>query len=112
MPASGSFSHTPLRGAGFGRRSWSAPSSFLRELPAEHVEELRTGLAGTPDVEDARSVDCPFEVGDAVRHPRFGEGTVVEVHAEGGDPRLVVTFADGRTRHLILAYARLEPVSD
>jgi DNA helicase-2/ATP-dependent DNA helicase PcrA len=95
----------------FGRRSWSAPSSFLRELPEEHFEERRVGAEADGTAEGAAAPDCPFEVGDAVRHPRFGEGTVIEVHAAGGDPRLEVAFEDGRTRHLILAYARLEPAS-
>ncbi|MDP2481386.1 MAG: UvrD-helicase domain-containing protein [Candidatus Palauibacterales bacterium] len=95
----------------FGRRSWSAPSAFLRELPAEHVEETRAELAGSGDAAESGAPPCPFEVGDAVRHPRFGEGTVVEVHVASGDPRLAVAFEDGRTRHLILAYARLEPAS-
>jgi DNA helicase-2/ATP-dependent DNA helicase PcrA len=95
----------------FGRRSYAAPSPFLRELPAEHAEEVRAesrlvGAAGSTD-----GPCCLFEVGDAVRHPRFGEGEVVEVHAAAGDPRVVVAFQDGRTRHLILAYARLVPAS-
>jgi DNA helicase II / ATP-dependent DNA helicase PcrA len=95
----------------FGHRRWTAPSSFLHELPEGHVEERRVGPDALAATDSAGVSHCPFEVGDVVRHPRFGEGTVVEVHAAGGDPRLAVTFGDGRTRHLVLAYARLEPVS-
>jgi len=90
----------------WGRRSWSAPSSFLRELPEEHVEELRAG-----DRAEQGGRGPSWSAGDAVRHPRFGAGTVLEVAGSARDPRIVVAFEDGRTRRLIARYADLEAAS-
>jgi len=93
----------------YGRRSWAAPSSFLRELPEEHVQEASaTARSDGGAVGD----DGPgrWSEGDAVRHPRFGRGTVVDVAGSPRDPRLAVAFEDGRTRRLIARYAGLEPV--
>ena len=41
----------------------------------------------------------PYQVGQRLRHPQFGEGLVVEVHADRGREVLEVVF-DGQLRRL------------
>lgn len=48
-----------------------------------------------------------FRVGDTVRHPQFGVGTINEI-TPGADPRARVAFRSVGIKTLVLAYARLE----
>ncbi|MFW6192940.1 MAG: ATP-dependent helicase [Gemmatimonadota bacterium] len=89
----------------FGRSSYSVPSSFLDELPEERVEEVRA--SGAPRSSDVWQVLGP---GDRVRHPRFGEGEVVELDWGDEPPRIVVDFEDGVRKRLAASYANLTPV--
>ncbi len=89
----------------FGRRSYSAPSRFLDELPEDHVEEIRAGPSRT-------GADQGLAPGDRVEHPRFGGGEVVErTGGDGGDgdPRIVVDFDDEGRKRLSARYANLTP---
>jgi DNA helicase-2/ATP-dependent DNA helicase PcrA len=47
-----------------------------------------------------------FALGQRVRHPQFGPGTIEAVFA-GAEPRVKVKFAQAGTKTLVLAYARL-----
>jgi DNA helicase-2/ATP-dependent DNA helicase PcrA len=89
----------------FGRSTYSVPSSLLDELPEERVEEVRA--SGAPRSSDVWQVLGP---GDRVRHPRFGEGQVVELDWDDDPPRIVVDFEDGVRKRLAAKYANLTPV--
>lgn len=58
--------------------------------------------AETPKQED---VHCDFTVGQKVKHPKFGEGTVKAIEGE----RITVTFAEG-DKLLALRLAKLEAI--
>lgn len=117
----------------FDRPGFSAtsPSCFLAEIPAELVETVRgsfgrysPGLpfdeAAQPDYDEAppprssrASTLAAREdslVGQRVRHPTFGIGTVVSIEDDGEDRRFVVSFPSHGTRKLIERYAKLERV--
>ena len=50
-----------------------------------------------------------MEVGQKVRHDRFGDGIVVSCTAVGYDYQVTVAFkADGGVRNLLLGYANLQ----
>ncbi len=106
----------------------SMPSRFLDELPDEHITRKNEGgtrqhglrsteslfaagpLNATPGLSSPRRTPAPrpaatapaFSLGQQVRHPRFGEGTViavdrhhVEVVFEGvGTKRLLSSFIE------------------
>ncbi|UCE30959.1 MAG: ATP-binding domain-containing protein, partial [Burkholderiales bacterium] len=57
-----------------------------------------------------RATDAPFRVGQAVAHPKFGEGVVVGIEGSGADARVQVNFGAAGMKWLALAVARLEPV--
>ena len=52
------------------------------------------------------------EIGDRVRHSKFGEGTVMACAEWGNDYETAVLFAGGDLRRLLLSYARLEKVAE
>lgn len=52
------------------------------------------------------------EVGDRVRHSKFGEGTVMSCEEWGSDYEAAVMFEGGELRRLLLSYARLERAGD
>jgi DNA helicase-2/ATP-dependent DNA helicase PcrA len=43
-----------------------------------------------------------------VRHPAFGEGTVIESQIRGGDEEVTVAFAGRGIKKLVASLARLE----
>jgi DNA helicase II / ATP-dependent DNA helicase PcrA len=114
----------------------SIPSSFLKTIPRELVEErstlkLRaTGRTSLPEPPSMRrpgqrvafarpgadpdvdaSQDSPrFVKGERVKHARFGAGTIAELSGVGRDTKVTIDFDDetvGRKR-LVVAYAGLE----
>jgi DNA helicase-2/ATP-dependent DNA helicase PcrA len=53
---------------------------------------------------------APFETGEAVRHPSFGEGTVIQVAQRGKDWDVTVAFKGRGIKTLALSFAKLEKV--
>jgi len=51
-----------------------------------------------------------FSSGEVVRHPVFGIGRIVEVYGSREMASVKVSFNVGGTKHLMLAYAKLEKV--
>jgi len=103
----------------YGREDYPAPSRFLRELPAHLLEEVRAAgvarrnpapaakLAGQPGAAAAGG----FQLGQRVRHPKFGEGVVLNSEGSGTNARIQVNFQNAGAKWLVLAYARLESAS-
>ena len=48
-------------------------------------------------------------IGQRVRHPTYGVGTIIGVDGEGDDRKLTVSFTDYGTKKLLERYANLEP---
>jgi DNA helicase-2/ATP-dependent DNA helicase PcrA len=109
------------------------PSRFLREIPPELVREVRAGglsrssawgQASSPTSGARRegttsgSASSPetgkgggFHLGQGVRHPKFGEGVVLNSEGIGAAARIQVKFQGEGTKWLVLAYAKLEPLA-
>lgn len=51
----------------------------------------------------------PFKLGQAVLHPKFGEGTVLGFEGSGEHMRVHVNFPAAGAKWLVLTYARLQP---
>ena len=104
-----------------GSDRYSAPSRFLRELPAERVEEVRLrgtvsrpGLAVRPrrraGAEPIRDETNGLRLGQRVQHPKFGEGVVLTYEGQGTHARVQVNFEGAGSKWLVVAYANLVPV--
>ena len=70
----------------------------VRSRPLASSRQARRGAAGS----------TPFETGDAVRHPSFGEGTVIQVAQRGNDWDVTVAFKGRGIKTLALSFAKLE----
>jgi DNA helicase-2/ATP-dependent DNA helicase PcrA len=96
-----------------GKESYPAPSRFLREIPAQVVEEIRA----RPQVSRPYAAAAPaaglqalgFDLGQRVAHPKFGEGIVLSAEGQGAAARVQVNFEGVGAKWLVLAYANLSP---
>jgi DNA helicase-2/ATP-dependent DNA helicase PcrA len=103
-----------------GIDSHGSQSRFIRELPANLLEEIR------PRIQVSRPVYTPasynssrsqgvreeapggIRMGQRVRHGKFGEGIVLELEGQGTHARVQVRFESQGTKWLMLSYANLE----
>ncbi|MDP3876242.1 MAG: DNA helicase II [Methylobacter sp.] len=98
----------------YGRETYPRPSRFLREIPAEHIQEVRMRAAVTRPVTSvkakAASLQLPgkYKPGQRVSHAKFGEGVVLQMEGEGAQERVQINFKQVGSKWLILAYAQLD----
>jgi len=94
-----------------GVETFATPSRFLREIPAELIEEVRPAMVVSRPIY-RRSAGLPAEggvrLGQRVRHGKFGEGIVLNSEGSGAHARVQVNFEGSGTKWLVVAYANLE----
>ena len=100
-----------------GSENYPFPSRFLREIPAELIEEVRARGIGRRATAPSPAIGATpqaalggFRLGQRVAHPKFGEGVVLSSEGRGASARIQVNFETGGAKWLVLAYARLDPV--
>ncbi|HET7587066.1 MAG TPA: 3'-5' exonuclease, partial [Gammaproteobacteria bacterium] len=95
-----------------GRDTFGLPSRFLRELPAEEIEEVRPNLHVSRPLyrgaEAAQPAPGGLNLGQRVRHPKFGEGVVLNCEGSGNQARVEVNFEGQGTKWLVVGYANLQ----
>jgi DNA helicase-2/ATP-dependent DNA helicase PcrA len=94
-----------------GVETFATPSRFLREIPAELVEEVRPAMiVSRPIYRRAQSAPqgSGVRLGQRVRHGKFGEGIVLNSEGSGAHARVQVNFEGSGTKWLVVAYANLE----
>jgi DNA helicase-2/ATP-dependent DNA helicase PcrA len=121
----------------FGRTSYRDPSRFLSELPPEALEDVRPRIAVSRplytapgpaivrrgDVVEAAETrrrsraaaplageDVPMRLGSRVRHPKFGEGTILRFEGAGESRQVHVNFEQAGQKWLMYELARLEQI--
>jgi DNA helicase-2/ATP-dependent DNA helicase PcrA len=98
----------------YGRESYPRPSRFLREIPAEHMQEVRLRASVSRPVSVAKpkngSLQMPsrYKLGQRVSHAKFGEGIVLQLEGEGAQERVQINFKQAGVKWLLLALAQLE----
>ncbi len=96
----------------FGRDEDRRPSRFLKEIPAQLLEEshrkvnVRFPMMNMDQSEEWEG----FCLGQRVAHPKFGEGTMIDHEGNGERARVHVRFDVYGSKWLALTYAKLEPV--
>ncbi len=97
-----------------GKEHYARPSRFLREIPAERMEVVRgrpqVSQPAQPPGDPFRSGPSGFQLGQRVRHAKFGEGVVLHAEGQGGSARVQVNFEEVGTKWLVAAYANLQTV--
>ncbi len=101
----------------YGQEKFNALSRFVREIPGDCIQEVRLRNTVTRPVNMQRpnesmfsqdsAQQSGFSLGQAVRHPKFGEGVVMNCEGTGHHTRVQVNFDEG-AKWLVLAYAPLE----
>ncbi len=110
-----------------GEEQLTRPSRFLREIPAELIEEIRmqgevrrgnyygSGAREKHDTIDAftntgKVSGTDISLGQRVRHPKFGEGVVLNYEGSGPNARVQINFDDVGGKWLVMSYAKLDVI--
>ncbi len=94
-----------------GSESYTRPSRFLAEIPAELMGEVRLGGAvATPFSQSSAATPAVagLSLGALVQHQKFGEGVVTGIDGQGSSARVQVNFPAVGSKWLVLAYANLQ----
>lgn len=120
----------------FGQEQANLPSRFLKEIPGDlliqessarrdHLQEHRTAQRRAPEPHNLAAVSSAFSdvvavpepseeygnaiyVGMRVRHSKFGIGTIRKIEGQGDDQKVIVWFANGGPKKLLVRFAGLE----
>jgi len=98
-----------------GSESYCVPSRFLREIPADLIQELRPRLqvsrplAAATDSRAFAPRPEGLSRGQRVQHAKFGEGVVLNYEGQGAHARVQVNFEAAGCKWLVVAYANLQP---
>jgi DNA helicase-2/ATP-dependent DNA helicase PcrA len=97
----------------YGRESYPRPSRFLREIPAELIQEVRMRAHVSRPIAAEKPIgflsqDRRFKLGQRVGHAKFGEGVVLQLEGEGTQERAQINFKQAGVKWLMLNYAQLE----
>lgn len=112
-----------------GTESYQAPSRFIKEIPIDVIEPVRlknqiskpqayskpypyrhsTPTAQTVIKKEATlaNPEAPYRIGQQVRHPKFGEGMVLDYEGSESSLCVHVKFKQVGLKRLILQYANL-----
>jgi DNA helicase-2/ATP-dependent DNA helicase PcrA len=113
-------SHAELRRL-HGGENLCAPSRFLREIPADHLREVRPRVqisrplyrppALSAGVTGGNGNGTGVKLGQRVAHKKFGEGVVMAFEGDGARARVQVNFDALGSKWLIAGYAKLQPLN-
>ncbi len=103
----------------YGSDSYQPPSRFIREIPAELIQEVRPATRSVTAVPTPRAMprhvarpmdDAPsgLSLGQQVSHAKFGEGVILNYEGQGGHARVQVNFKNAGSKWLVVAYANLQ----
>ncbi|PMM40615.1 DNA helicase II [Vibrio splendidus] len=101
----------------YGQDKYHKPSRFIRELPETCRDEVRMKAQVSRPASSGRFSqtavkenfnETGFSLGSRVKHPKFGEGTIINFEGSGPQSRVQVAFNGEGIKWLVTAYARLE----
>lgn len=108
----------------YGQEKLHSASRFIAEVPPENLHHVRMQTRSRMSDEFGASQqsygrfhsgasheafsESGFQLGQRVRHVKFGEGTVLNYEGSGPQSRIQVNFDDLGSKWLVVAYARLE----
>jgi len=98
----------------YGKETNPRPSRFLKEIPAEFLQEIRVRANVTKPAAFKKSntstigTSGTYKLGQRVRHAKFGDGVVLQVDGDGAQERVQINFAQAGMKWLMLSYAKLE----
>ncbi|HZJ92428.1 MAG TPA: DNA helicase II [Thiopseudomonas sp.] len=106
----------------YGAETYNKVSRFVREIPAEFLQEVRMNNSVSRPYQSNHQVqsssmfhgeDVPeteFKLGQLVQHAVFGEGVILNFEGAGAQARVQVNFVNDGIKWLMVAYAKLQPL--
>jgi DNA helicase-2/ATP-dependent DNA helicase PcrA len=94
-----------------GNETYNTPSRFIREIPADLLEEVRLHTEVARPVSPLAQAEVPdtgLSLGQRVYHQIFGEGVVLNFEGRGASARVEVNFDGEGSKWLVLQYANLQ----
>ncbi|MEX2365057.1 MAG: 3'-5' exonuclease, partial [Pseudohongiellaceae bacterium] len=107
-----------------GEENLTRPSRFIREIPSDLIEEVRikTGVGTVARFGKSAAehdmigsalrgeavAGTEISLGQRVKHPKFGEGVVLNYEGSGNNARVQINFDHAGGKWLVMSYARLE----
>jgi len=101
----------------YGSESYQPASRFIREIPEELIQEIRSTARVVTPAPPPRRVARPLDdapsglrLGQQVSHAKFGEGVILNYEGQGGHARVQVNFKNAGSKWLVVAYANLQTI--
>ena len=103
----------------YGKENYPRASRFLREIPTEHIHEIRmranvsrpiTARQAPTSTSLSSGRAGGFKLGQRVSHVKFGEGIILQAEGEGAQARVQVNFANVGSKWLMVDVANLQAV--
>ncbi len=101
----------------YGKTVYHQPSRFINELPRHCITEiqpcnnvLQPITYSQMRIQRNNKKDTGYKLGQHVRHPKFGTGTIISLEGDNEHLRLQVSFYREGVKWLVAAYARLENI--
>ena len=98
----------------YGKETYPRPSRFIREIPSEHLQEIRARTPPSPqrfqrqESLSQHSGEAGLRMGQRVCHGKFGEGVILQAEGEGSQARVQVNFSESGVKWLMVNVAKLE----
>jgi len=100
----------------YGNESYNMLSRFIREIPAEFVQEIRPKAQfSRPSYQAPAKLgqsiseeDTGLFVGQRVSHSKFGSGVVLNLEGQGSQSRVQVNFEQAGSKWLMASLANLQ----
>ncbi|MCK5901787.1 MAG: DNA helicase II [Cocleimonas sp.] len=103
----------------YGRATYEPPSRFLKEIPDSVIQNIRpkrnngwkNNFFQTPKpVNKPKINETRFNIGQQVKHAKFGNGVITSVEGAGEHARAQVNFEREGTKWLVLSFANLKRI--
>jgi DNA helicase-2/ATP-dependent DNA helicase PcrA len=100
----------------YGNENYNILSRFVREIPAECLQEIRPKAQFSRPVYQAPAkighskteTDTGLFVGQRVNHSSFGSGIILNLEGQGAQSRVQVNFENAGSKWLMANYAKLQ----
>jgi DNA helicase-2/ATP-dependent DNA helicase PcrA len=103
----------------YGKENYNQVSRFIREIPAEFVQEIRPkaqfsrpsfSSSPSPQLSHRQTeADTGLFVGQNVSHAKFGSGVILNLEGQGSQSRVQVNFEHAGSKWLMASMANLQP---
>ena len=90
--------------------SYSSVNTEVTKPATPTTSKLKKVSTTVSSVPAASTSNCGYQIGNRVRHERFGEGNITNIEAMGNDFKITISFDNSGEKKILLKYAKLEVV--